>query len=66
MPNLGKAEEKKKYELQKCAVCVGMDNDKTLKPCFYCYACNEWLCDDCTPRLFGRGFLALKKLFTFK
>lgn len=54
------------YKKGKCAVCVGADNDHSEKQVYFCQLCNEWLCDACTPRLFDRGFEALKKLFRFK
>jgi len=63
---LGKANsDKKKYEQQQCAVCFGIDGDASLKKCYYCYACNEWICDDCETRWLPRGLAAVKKLFRF-
>lgn len=65
MPNQKKASNKK-MELQKCAVCVGIHNDQTLKQCYYCYACGEWICDSCNTQWMNRGLAAVKKLFRFE
>ncbi len=54
-----------KLEPRECAVCVGMDGDHTIKDCYYCYACNEWICTVCETKWMNRGIVALRKLFTF-
>lgn len=53
------------YQKKKCAICVGIDNIHELRNCTYCHACKEWMCDACKPRMYDRGWLALKKLFRF-
>lgn len=63
--NLSKPGKDKKYSLQQCCICVGMENDHTLKSCYHCDACDEWICDNCTDRWMSRGILAVKKLFRF-
>lgn len=62
--NLGKP-NKKQIKHGECAVCIGMDNNRDYKQVEYCYLCKEWICEKCENRLFGRGWMALKKLFQF-
>lgn len=63
----GQSKPKKRYFKQgKCVVCVGMDNDHSIKQVEYCVACEELICDACIPRWWGRGFLAIKKTFRFE
>lgn len=61
--SMGRAPSTKVYEVRECDVCVGIDKDFSKKKVYNCGLCNAWLCDACTPRLAGRGWLALKKLF---
>lgn len=49
------------YEQRECAVCFGINGDTSLKECYYCHACNEWICKECETKWLHRGMVALKK-----
>lgn len=64
-PNLGKSKTTKVFrKVGICAVCNGLDGDKSLKDVEYCPTCDEWICVKCTSRWLGRGWLATKKMFS--
>lgn len=60
---IGRSSSTRVYQERECDVCIGIENDRSKKKVYHCGLCNAWLCDACTPRLVGRGWLALKKLF---
>lgn len=48
-------------ELQICACCKILDNDETLKECFFCKVCQAWLCLPCSHSPARRIGAALEK-----
>ncbi len=64
IPGLKKASDVKSKQGE-CAVCVGIDNDRSIREVFYCYLCDAWMCKKCEPKLFRRGYAAVKELFRF-
>lgn len=42
-----------------CDVHRLVDEDIGIRKVIYCGVCNAWLCDECVPKLYKRGYAAL-------
>lgn len=64
LPNLGRRSSVAEKKQGICRVCELADFDISLKLVEHCNLCNAWICDECKPKLFKRGWAALLELIS--